>query len=224
MMRRIILLTAALSMTACAHHMNIDRSELDAARSAIAAAKAANAEKCAPKLQAEAVAALYWAAHELTETDYHPDENAELTAEAESKAKEAQRQAIERCSVKEVEKVKVIAPLEVIHLDGVYFDTGSADLKAGSTTTLDEAVATLKRRNDIHVEVAAHTDSRGSTADNQALSNNRAASVKSYLVSHGIDASRLSSKGYGESQPIASNTTTEGQTKNRRVELRVLIH
>jgi len=211
MMHRIILILAALSMTACAHHINIDRGELSDARAAIAAAKAAGAEQCAPKLQAEAVAALYWAAHELTETDYHPDENAELIARAESKAKAAQAKAKTGCVV------------EVFKLDGVYFDTNSADLKPVSTSTLDQGVATLKRRNDIHVEVAAHTDSRGSAAYNKALSNRRAASVKAYLISHGIAANRLTSKGYGESQPIASNKTAEGQAKNRRVELRVLV-
>jgi outer membrane protein OmpA-like peptidoglycan-associated protein len=211
MMQRIIILMAALAMTACAHgNINIDRSELDAARSAIAAAKAAGAEKCAPKLQAQAVASLYWAAHELTESDYHPDENAELIAQAEAKAKAAHKKALPGCAV------------EIIKLKGVYFDTNSADLKSASVTTLNHAVATLKRRSDIRIEVAAHTDSRGSDAYNLYLSDRRAASVKAYLESHGIAAKRLSSKGYGETQPIASNASAAGRSTNRRVELRVL--
>jgi len=217
MMHRFILLCAALSMTACVHNMNIDRSELDDARAAIAAAKAAGAEKCAPKLQAEAVATLYWAAHEMTEVGYHPEENAELAARAEAKAKAAHQKARKGCSVKVVS-----APVEVITLDGVYFGNNSDDLMPASVAILDNGVKSLKQRADIKVEVAAHTDSRGSSAYNQALSERRAASVKQYLVSHGIDAARLTSKGYGESTPIADNMTAAGQAKNRRVELRVL--
>jgi len=211
MMYRTILILAILSMTACAsHHTDIDRSELAQARAAITAAKAAGAEQCAPKLQAQAVATLYWAAHEMTENGYHPDENAELAALAESKAKEAQAKAAAGCAV------------EVITLEGVYFDTNSSDLTAASVSILDSAVTTLQRRGDIRVEVAAHTDSRSSDEDNLALSDRRAASVKTYLISHGIAANRLNSKGYGEAQPVATNTTDEGQAKNRRVELRVL--
>ena len=208
---RIALPLAALSMSACAHHIDIDRSELAQARAAIAEAKAAGAEECAPKLQAEAVAALYYAAHELTEHDYHPEENAELIAKAENKAKAAQQQALAGCVV------------EVITLEGVYFENNSSDLVAVSISTLNRGVATLKHRKNIRIEVAAHTDSRASDAYNMALSNRRAMSVKQYLVSHGISANRLTAKGYGESQPIASNATAAGQAKNRRVELRVLM-
>jgi len=212
MMHRMILLLAALSMSACAHTLNTDSSELDAARAAIAEAKAAGAEKCAPKLQAQAVASLYWAAHELTEVSYHPDEPPELAATAEAKAKAAHKKARAGCNV----------VVEVINLDGVYYDSNSADLKSASTSTLDRGVKTLKKRNKINVQVAAHTDSQGSEVYNEALSNRRAASVKEYLISHGISASRLTSKGYGESQPVASNMEAAGRAKNRRVELRVM--
>ena len=69
------------------------------------------------------------------------------------------------------------------------------------------------------VEVAGHTDSRTSDAYNQALSQRRAKVVFDYLVAHGIDASRMTWKGYGESQPIATNDTAEGRAQNRRTEL-----
>jgi len=210
-MNRFILLIAALSLTACATSMpdtSID--ELANARAAIAAAKEAGAEKCAPKLQAQAVAALYAAAHEFSETDYHPDENASLAARAESKAKEAREQGMKNCQ-----------PKEIIKLNGVRFPHDSAEIIPSDIPILDKAVATLKRRSDINVEVAGHTDSSGSDAYNQALSARRAESVKNYLQSHGISASRLTSKGYGESAPIASNATKEGRAQNRRVELRV---
>ena len=207
---RITLFAAALSLTACAAGTpDISIDELANARAAIAAAKAAGAEKCAPKLQAEAVAALYAAGHEFSEKDYHPDENAELASRAESKAKAARAKALKGCKP------------EIIKLNGIQFPHDSAEITPAAAAILDKAVATLKRRSDIKVEVAAHTDSNGSDAYNQALSDRRAASVMAYFKAHGISASRLTSKGYGESQPIASNATKAGRAKNRRVELRV---
>lgn len=211
MMKRLIIASAVLSLAACAtHRPDTSIDELSAARAAIADAKAAGAEKCAPKLQAKAVANLYWAAHEYSESDYHPQENAELAAAAESKAKAAKAKAAKGCKP------------EVIKLNGILFPHDSARITAASAAILDKAVATLKRRPDIRVEVAAHTDSSASDEYNQALSDRRAASVMEYFKAHGISASRLTSKGYGESQPIATNTTKEGRARNRRVELRVL--
>jgi outer membrane protein OmpA-like peptidoglycan-associated protein len=71
----------------------------------------------------------------------------------------------------------------------------------------------------VNIEVAGHTDSRGSDAYNIKLSQRRAEAVRDYLISKGIAADRLSAKGYGESQPVADNATDEGRFKNRRVEL-----
>ncbi len=222
MMKRISITAALLSMTACSTApLNIDRAELADARAAIADAKAAGAEKCAPKLQAEAVASLYWAAHELSETDYHPEENQQLTEDALNKAKAAKKQAKINCAPKPAPKPAPVKQ-EIIELKGVQFEYNSATLTRTSTAILDAAVETLVKRPDIRVEVAAHTDSTGSADYNQQLSERRAASVMAYLQEHGIDASRLTSKGYGESQPIADNSTEEGRAKNRRVELRVL--
>jgi len=93
---------------------------------------------------------------------------------------------------------------------------------AASVQILDEAVDTLKRYPNIHVEVDGHTDSVGSDAYNQKLSERRAKGVYDYLTSHGIDASRLDGpKGFGESQPIDTNDTAEGRQRNRRTELKV---
>jgi OOP family OmpA-OmpF porin len=111
---------------------------------------------------------------------------------------------------------------EEIHLRGVNFETNSAALTADSSTRLDDAVATLIKNNDLQVEVAGYTDSSGSAAYNENLSRRRAQSVMSYLVSHGVDAGMLSARGYGESNPIASNATNAGRAENRRVTLRIL--
>ncbi len=93
---------------------------------------------------------------------------------------------------------------------------------AESLAILDQAVDTLKRYPDVHVEVAGHTDSIGTDEYNQKLSERRARIVYDYLTSHGISASRLDGpKGYGESHPIDTNNTAEGRARNRRTELSV---
>jgi OOP family OmpA-OmpF porin len=93
---------------------------------------------------------------------------------------------------------------------------------ADSVAILDQAVDTLKRYPNIRVEVAGHTDSIGSDAYNQKLSERRAKGVYDYLVEHGIDRSRLDGpKGYGKSQPIDTNATAAGRQRNRRVEFKV---
>jgi OOP family OmpA-OmpF porin len=108
-----------------------------------------------------------------------------------------------------------------IRLEGVVFETGKATLLPESIPTLESAVATLKRYPDLRIEVAGHTDSRGADAYNQDLSNRRANAVATYLRDAGVTNS-ITSRGYGESQPIASNDTDEGRQQNRRVVLRVL--
>ncbi len=208
---------AALWLGGCAAgQLDIQRDELSDARHAIEAARKAGAERCAPKEMARAQSELYYAAHELTENGVHPDETAGHIADARKYADKARVLARKRCAPKPKAKP------EIIRLEGVHFRTNSAELTPASTATLDRAVAALKKRPDIRVEVAAHTDSRGSAAYNLKLSERRAKSVMEYLISHGVDASRLTSRGYGESQPVASNATPEGRAMNRRVELRVI--
>jgi OOP family OmpA-OmpF porin len=110
---------------------------------------------------------------------------------------------------------------EEIKLPGVVFETGKADLKPESLPVLEGAIATLKRYPDLHIEVAGHTDSRGSDALNLDLSARRAATVLQYLRDGGV-ANALTSRGYGERQPVASNNSDDGRQQNRRVVLRVL--
>jgi OOP family OmpA-OmpF porin len=93
---------------------------------------------------------------------------------------------------------------------------------AASVQILDEAIDTLKRYPNIHVEVDGHTDSKGSDAYNQKLSERRAKGVYDYLTAHGVDAGRLDGpKGFGKTQPIDTNDTAEGRQRNRRTELKV---
>ena len=110
----------------------------------------------------------------------------------------------------------------VISLEGVHFDFDKATLRPEAIAVLDQAAGLLDKHERVVVEVAGHTDSVGSDAYNQGLSVRRADSVKNYLVSKGVNASRLTARGYGESQPVASNDTDAGRAENRRVELIVL--
>ncbi|MFZ5593536.1 MAG: OmpA family protein [Pseudomonadota bacterium] len=110
----------------------------------------------------------------------------------------------------------------VIVLKGVNFATNSAKLTQGSLAILDEAASTLVKNSDITAEVAGHTDNRGVPAKNKKLSQQRAEAVMNYLVSKGVDASRLTAKGYGQENPMADNGTEDGRAQNRRVELRIM--
>ena len=109
-----------------------------------------------------------------------------------------------------------------IELDGVTFESKSFELTAESKIILDEAVVTISASPELQIEVQAHTDYKGSGKLNLQLSEQRALSVKAYLVSKGVNENQLTAKGYGESQPIADNKTEEGRAKNRRVELKLV--
>ena len=106
----------------------------------------------------------------------------------------------------------------LISLTGLSFETASHDLSGSAMRKLDTVVQTLQKNPEIDVLIEGHTDSRGNEANNQQLSELRAKAVLNYLVSEGISAARLTSRGYGESDPVASNDTAEGQAQNRRVD------
>lgn len=104
-------------------------------------------------------------------------------------------------------------------LDGVNFEPDSVRLTADSIAVLDNAAATLQQWGEVRIEVAGHTDARGSAAYNLELSQRRADAVRAYLVKKGVNARRLTARGYGESDPVADNRTPAGRLQNRRVEL-----
>ena len=108
-----------------------------------------------------------------------------------------------------------------VALEGVNFETNSYMLTSEAEVVLQGVIANLDSFPNVEVEVQAHTDSSGSDAYNLDLSNSRAQSVMSYLITFGIDPSRLTSQGYGENRPVASNDTREGRAMNRRVQLEV---
>ncbi|WP_223651740.1 OmpA family protein [Hymenobacter psoromatis] len=104
---------------------------------------------------------------------------------------------------------------------GILFDTNSANLRAASTADIDKLSTTLKEYPDTNILVEGHTDNTGTDAINQPLSENRAQSVATALTADGVAGSRVTTKGYGSSQPVADNTTDAGRQANRRVEIAI---
>lgn len=102
---------------------------------------------------------------------------------------------------------------------GINFDTDSDQIKDESRPTLDKIIGILRSKPDLKITVEGHTDSTSTPQHNQDLSERRAASVVKYLVAGGIDAARLTSKGFGATKPVAGNDTELGRAQNRRVEL-----
>lgn len=123
-----------------------------------------------------------------------------------------------------VQEVKKEAAKPVILEKGkvtlnVQFDTDKAMIKKGFFNDIDDLAEVMKQHPDLNIEIDGHTDSVGAAAYNKRLSQQRAEAVVKYMVDkHGIDASRLKARGFGEDNPVASNDTREGRAQNRRVE------
>jgi outer membrane protein OmpA-like peptidoglycan-associated protein len=119
-------------------------------------------------------------------------------------------------------------PLEPIEanakviLQNVFFDTKKTDLKPESVSELDDVIRLMNENPNLKIQISGYTDDIGTPADNLKLSAGRALSVVNYLLYKGVLKERLSYKGYGEANPIATNDTEEGRAMNRRTELRVV--
>ncbi len=137
-----------------------------------------------------------------------------------------------KIEAKEVASEKPLKPVELnveivetgksFVINNILYSTGAADLYPESFVTLDEFAAYLKDNPTFKIEIQGHTDNVGKEADNLALSEKRAENVKKHLESKGIDANRVTSKGYGASKPIGNNAIVEGKAKNRRTEFLIL--
>lgn len=103
-------------------------------------------------------------------------------------------------------------------INNIYYNTNSADLKSESFIVLEAFAEYLKENPSINIEIQGHTDNVGNAKDNEALSANRAFTVKAFLEEKGVVGKRISAKGYGASKPIADNSSEEGKAKNRRTE------
>jgi outer membrane protein OmpA-like peptidoglycan-associated protein len=105
---------------------------------------------------------------------------------------------------------------------GITFAYDSADVQPQFKRTLDQVAETLAQYNQTYIDVYGHTDSTGSDAYNQTLSERRATSVADYLAGRGVQPARIGTRGFGETQPIASNDTDPGRAANRRVEVKIV--
>jgi len=112
----------------------------------------------------------------------------------------------------------VVTDCEVKITQQIHFEYNKATIRKVSFEVLDAVVQVLDKNRDIKIEVQGHTDNRGGADYNKKLSDKRAGSVMQYLISHGVDASRLDSRGYGFDRPLVPNTSDENRALNRRVQ------
>ena len=125
----------------------------------------------------------------------------------------------------EIKRDLYLVPIEVgqtIRLNNIFFDFGNSTLRAESYPELDRVVKVLNDNPKLEIEMSGHTDNVGGVEANLKLSEERANSVKEYLVSKSISQNRIVSKGYGETKPVAKNDNDEGRQQNRRVEFTIL--
>jgi outer membrane protein OmpA-like peptidoglycan-associated protein len=111
---------------------------------------------------------------------------------------------------------------EKVILRNIFFDTDKYELLPDSKAELGKLIAFLGKNPAMRIEIGGHTDTEGSDTHNLALSQNRAKAVLDYLTANGVDAGKLTFKGYGETMPIDSNETPEGRARNRRTEFKVV--
>jgi OOP family OmpA-OmpF porin len=102
---------------------------------------------------------------------------------------------------------------------GIHFDTGKSAILPESEDALKQILALLNQNASLRLRVEGHTDNQGTAVANQTLSEKRAQAVMGWLIANGVDAGRLTAKGFGQTKPVADNSTDEGRAKNRRVEL-----
>ena len=131
----------------------------------------------------------------------------------------------EEVKYQEIKKDIALKPIEKgtkVVLNNIFFETGKAELKPESYVELSKAVDLLRNNKTMVVEIGGHTDNVGSDDANMKLSHARARSVRDYMVNAGIASERMQAKGYGKTEPIASNDTPEGRQANRRTEFVIL--
>ena len=133
-----------------------------------------------------------------------------------------QKKELEAIENAKVEAINDGEALLVTFESGILFATNSYTLNSASQWSLTQFANSLKANPDTEVNIVGHTDNTGTDAINNPLSENRANSVKSYLMGQGVSTSRMTSSGLGSTQPVANNATADGRTQNRRVEVFII--
>ncbi len=187
------------------------------AQAAQAEAQQANAQAQQANVQAQqAQAAAQQAQAAAQQTQAQLDQTKQLLAERDAEARMLRVQnELARIASTRNEPRGIIVTLS----GGILFDTGKTSLKAGAKSTLTKIAKQLQTDPSLKIAVEGHTDTVGTAAKNQALSEKRANAVRDYLVSAGIPTDHISAAGRGEEAPVATNKTAAGRQQNRRVEL-----
>ena len=133
-----------------------------------------------------------------------------------------QKKELEQINGAQVESINDGQAIKVTFESGILFATNSSTLNTESRASLDKFAESLLNNPDTDVKIYCHTDSTGNDQINNPLSQRRAESVYNYLVSKGVSGSRMIAQGFGSTQPVADNSTVEGRTQNRRVEVYIL--
>ena len=133
-----------------------------------------------------------------------------------------QKAELESIEGAQVESVNNGEAIKVTFESGILFASNSSTLNSASRTSLDKFATSLQNNPDTDVKIYGHTDSSGSDAINNPLSQRRAESVYNYLLSKGISGNRIVSQGFGSTQPVSDNSKAAGRTQNRRVEVYIL--
>jgi len=204
----------------------IDRLSAENARIAAerdkAAAEAARAAAQTQMEQARALAEQSARDKAAAEAARAAAESARQAAEANAAQAEREKAALRdqlRQQLNQILETRESARGLIVNLSDVLFDTGSSNLKPGTREKLAKVSGILLAHPGLKLQIEGHTDSVGSSEYNQRLSESRADSVRTYLVGQGIAANAVSTAGFGETMPIASNDTAAGRQQNRRVEL-----
>ena len=113
-------------------------------------------------------------------------------------------------------------PAKTYVLKDLLFDTGKSTIQKNSFQAVDDLAALLLNRKTMVVEISGHTDNVGTPADNLKLSQDRANTVRNYLIKKGVESNRITAVGYGDTKPVADNSTTEGKQMNRRTEVKII--
>lgn len=131
----------------------------------------------------------------------------------------AELEKIEGAKVDTLLDINGLKALKVTFAEGILFETSKSELNTNSRTALDKFAESLRNNPDTDVVIHGHTDNTGSRELNQRLSEQRASSVKNYIVGKGIELGRITTEGLAFDQPVADNSTAAGRAQNRRVEV-----
>jgi outer membrane protein OmpA-like peptidoglycan-associated protein len=207
-----------------------NRAEVDAARSeadaARAQADAANAQAATAKAQSDMAASQAASATAVSAAQADAEQSRLAAQQAQLSAQQAETdKAAMRAKLSEqlnsILQTRDSARGLIVSMSDVLFDTGKYSLKPGAREKLAKVAGILLAYPGLNIEVGGYTDNVGGDSMNQTLSENRAGSVRDYLVQEGVAANSVSAKGFGNTLPVASNDNSAGRQQNRRVELLV---